>query len=324
SPVVADAPVAEALAQTADAVPAADSAQHLVPGTWHPPDEGDRRLVTVLFADVTGSTVMGERLDPEEITEIMNRGFDRLVAAVHPYGGTIGRFMGDGMLALFGAPEAHEDDPERAIRAALRMQASVVEYRDRVRRKWGVEYQIRVGINTGMVVASRVGGGGVRDYTVMGDTVNTAARLESAAPIGGVLVGPETYALTRPLFEFSEVEYKTLKGKAEPFPTYRVLGELAQPTFRRRTGGGEAPLLGRDRELAELLGWLEAEGPGVAAVVGEAGSGKSRLIAEARRADDARRSTRRWATARCFSYTQQSDYAALATLLPDLLTYHHR
>src|SRR5205823_730680 len=137
-------------------VPGAGPARHPAPGTRHPPDEGDRRLVTVLFADVTGSTVMGERLDPEEITEIMNRGFDRLVAAVHAYGGTIGRFMGDGMLALFGARVAHEHDPEQAISAAQRMQATVVEYREQVRRRWGVEYQIRVGINTGMVVASRV------------------------------------------------------------------------------------------------------------------------------------------------------------------------
>src|SRR5205823_1128025 len=197
-------------------------------------------------------TDMGERLDPEEVTEIMNRGFDRLLAEIAAYGGTIARLMGDGLLALFGAPEAHEDDPERAIRAALNMQAAVTPYREEVRRRWGVDYQVRIGINTGLVVASQVGGRAFREYTVMGDTVNTAARLESAAPPGGVRVRPETHRLTRHLFEFAEVEHLALKGKADPFPTYRVIRPLARPAPARGLGG-TAPLVGRDAELA----WLE-------------------------------------------------------------------
>ncbi len=302
--------------------------------------EGSRPLVTVLFADVVGSTTMGERLDPEDVTALMNAGYERLLPPITAFGGTVARLMGDGLLALFGAPTMHEDDPERAVRAALAMQAAAAAYRAEVRARFGLDYQIRIGINTGPVIAGHVGSRQYSEYTVMGDTVNTAARLESAAPVGGVRVGPETYRLTRHVVEYGPVEYLTLKGKAEPFPTYCVLAErTAPPESRRRLSSGGAPFLGRDAELARLTGWLLAlAGRGhaaptdpagveavsgargsVAAILGEAGLGKTRLIAEARRAAGAAGANLTWATTRCASFAQENDYGALATLLRELL-----
>src|SRR5262245_58353926 len=146
--------------------------------------EGERKLVTVLFADVVGSTAMGERLDPELVTEVMNGAFAFMNHAVDRYGGTVSRLMGDAVLAIFGAPSAHEDDAERAIRAGLEIQAAARDYAATIQRQYGVEFNVRVGIHTGLAVLDQVGDRIRAEYTAMGDTPNVAARMQSAATPG--------------------------------------------------------------------------------------------------------------------------------------------
>ena len=164
--------------------------------------EGERKLVTVLFADVVGSTAMGERLDPELITEVMNGAFKRMNQAVDRYGGTVSRLMGDAVLAIFGAPASHEDDPERAIRAGLEIVAAARDYAAEIDRQYGVDFQVRVGIHTGLAVLDRVGDRIRAEYTAMGDTPNVAARMQSAAAPGTVLVSADTHRLTQHAFDF--------------------------------------------------------------------------------------------------------------------------
>src|SRR5262245_4032106 len=159
--------------------------------------EGERKLVTVLFADVVGSTAMAERLDPEQVTDIMNGAFAFLNEAVAHYGGTVARLMGDAILAIFGAPVAHEDDAERAVRAGLEMQAAAAEYAGRVQRQFGVAFATRVGIHTGLAVLDFVGDRTRTEYTAIGDTPNVAARMQAAAAPGTVLVSADTHRLVR-------------------------------------------------------------------------------------------------------------------------------
>src|SRR5256884_9781954 len=161
--------------------------------SWMAELRDERRIVTALFADVAGSTALSERLDPEEAKLVIGGAISRAIHAVEAYGGTVTTLMGDGLLALFGAPVAHEDDPERAVRAGLDIMAAAREYADEVRRGWGVEgFAMRVGIHTGEVVAGRVGAGDRGEYSVVGDTVNTAARLKSPAGGDGILVSDVT------------------------------------------------------------------------------------------------------------------------------------
>ena len=162
----------------------------------------ERRLVTILFSDVKGSTAMAEELDPEEVMEIMDGAFDVLIEPVYRYEGTLARLMGDAVLAFFGAPISHEDDPERAIRAGLEIAAGARAYAEKLKAERGVEgFNVRVGINTGLVVVGEVGSDLRVEYTAMGEAINLAARMEQNAPPGHVLVSHETYRLVRGLFE---------------------------------------------------------------------------------------------------------------------------
>ncbi len=248
--------------------------------------EGERKYVTVLFADVVDSTGLGERLDPEQVAEIMNGAFAFLNASVKKYDGTIARLLGDAILAFFGAPVAHEDDAERAVRAGLDIQAAAREYAEEVRRNYGVDFKVRVGINTGLAVLAAVGDEIRTEYTAMGDTTNVAARLQSAAEAGTVLISADTYHLVKQLFEFKPRGATKIKGQSTPIETYEV---LAPKTVQGRVRGLEdvtSPLVGRDAEVQvlreKLKGLLAGQGA-VGAVVGEAGPGKSRLIAEVRK-----------------------------------------
>src|SRR5215210_1652107 len=155
--------------------------------------DGERKYVTVLFADVVDSTGLGERLDPEQVAEIMNGVFAFLNASVTNYDGTVARLLGDAIIAFFGAPVAHEDDAERAVRAGLDLQAAATEYAEVVRRDYGVDFGVRVGINTGLAVLAAMGGEIRTEYTAMGDTTNVAARLQAAAMPGTVLISASTY-----------------------------------------------------------------------------------------------------------------------------------
>src|SRR5215207_4822815 len=248
--------------------------------------EGERKYVTVLFADVVDSTGLGERLDPEQVAEIMNGAFAFLNASVKKYDGTIARLLGDAILAFFGAPVAHEDDAERAVLAGLDIQAAAREYAEEVRRTYGVDFQVRVGINTGLAVLAAVGDEIRTEYTAMGDTTNVAARLQSAAEPGSVLIGADTYHLVKQLFELKPRGATKVKGKSTPIETYEVLAPKTVPGRVRGLEGVTSPLVGRDADvqfMQENLEGLFAGQGAFVAVVGEAGLGKSRLIAEVRK-----------------------------------------
>src|SRR5437764_6692126 len=186
--------------------------------------EGERKLVTVLFADVVGSMAMGESLDPEQVTDIMNGAFAFLNAAVATYGGTVARLMGDAVLAFFGAPVAHEDDPERAVRAGLEIQEAAREYAQEVQRNYGFDFTVRVGINTGLAVLDMVGDQIRTEYTAMGDTTNLAARMQTAASPGTVLISADTYRLVKNLFDFNPRGGLAVKGKSAAAEAYEAVG----------------------------------------------------------------------------------------------------
>jgi class 3 adenylate cyclase/tetratricopeptide (TPR) repeat protein len=237
----------------------------------------------MLFCDVTGSTSAAEQLDPEDWAQIMNGAFEHLIAPVYRYEGTLARLMGDAILAFFGAPIAHEDDPQRAVRAGLEIIQSIAPYREEVRREWGLDFQVRVGINTGLVVVGEVGSDLRVEYTALGDAINTAARMESLAEPGTVRVAADTQRLIEPLFEFEDLGLTDVRGKAEPVRSYKALGAKAIPGRLRGIEGHSAPLIGRDSELSVLREALERLGQGsggIVCLIGEAGMGKSRLIDE--------------------------------------------
>jgi class 3 adenylate cyclase len=248
--------------------------------------QGERRTVTVLFCDVAGSTAMAEQLDPEEWAEIMNDAFGYLTGPVERYGGTVARLMGDAILAFFGAPTAHEDDPQRAVLAGLDILDGITPFREEIKDEYGLDFNVRVGINTGPVVVGEVGSDFAGEYTAMGDAVNVAARMEQTAQPGSVQVAENTQALTAPLFDFETLSSIEVKGKADPVATFRVLGSKAEPGRLRGIEGLSAPLVGRDEEfdtLSDVLSELR-EGRGqIVFMVGEPGLGKSRLIDELRR-----------------------------------------
>jgi class 3 adenylate cyclase/tetratricopeptide (TPR) repeat protein len=244
---------------------------------------GERRIVTMLFCDVKGSTSAAEKLDPEEWSEIINGAFEHMIAPVYRYEGTVARLMGDGILAFFGAPIAHEDDAVRALLAGLEIVSGTKDYHRRVRRRYGMEIDVRVGINTGRVVVGAVGSDLRLEYTALGDAINVAARMEQTATPGTVQIAEDTYRLVAPLFELEDLGGVAVKGKAEPVTTYRVLGRKAEPGRLRGIAGLESPHVGREDELSLLTNALDdlRHGRGrIVFVVGQAGLGKSRLIRE--------------------------------------------
>jgi class 3 adenylate cyclase/tetratricopeptide (TPR) repeat protein len=242
---------------------------------------GERRTVTMLFADIQGSTAAAEHLDPEEWAEIVNGAFEHLIAPVYRYEGTLARLQGDAILAFFGAPIAHEDDPIRAVHAGLEMLGSIRGYADDVRRRTDVPIAVRVGINTGLVVVGEVGSDLRVEYTALGDAINVAARMEQSADPGTVRITEHTASLLGDTFELTEIGPVEVKGRTDPVTALRVdavAAELAPDV-------GATPLLGRDREQRELHATLErliAGVGGVVTIVGEAGIGKSRLLAAMR------------------------------------------
>ena len=237
----------------------------------------ERRIVTAMFADVVGSTALSERLDPEEAKLVIGEAVGRAVTAVETYGGTIGALAGDGLLALFGAPIAHEDDPERAVRAALDIIASIREYAEEVRRGFNLDFSMRVGIHTGEVVVGKVGAGSRVEYSAMGDTVNSTARLQAAAAPAGVLVSDATRRQVQPLFDWGPPVTLELKGKSTAMVAYSVLSPI-EGTGTRTVVEPTAPMVGRDGELAvglELIERLDTGSGGVFFIIGEPGIGKS-------------------------------------------------
>ena len=249
--------------------------------------EHERRLVTILFTDVKGSTALAEKLDPEEWSEIMNGAYDFLVTPIYDHEGTLAQLLGDGLLAFFGAPLAHEDDPERAIRAGLDITSGMRSYAAKLQRQRGIPaFHVRVGINTGPVVIGEMGTDLRVAYTAMGDAINLAARMEQNAPLDSILITHDTYRHVRGVFDVLPQEPLHVKGKAEPVQTYLV--QQAKPrAFRKPTRGVEGietRMIGRDAELSRLQDAfytaIEDRELQMVTVVGEAGVGKSRLLHE--------------------------------------------
>jgi class 3 adenylate cyclase len=282
---------------------------------------GERRIVTMLFSDVKGSTPMAERLDPEEYAEIMDGAFDVLIGPITRYEGALARLMGDGILAFFGAPIAHEDDAERACRAGLEIIEGAREYAVRLEEERAIAgFNVRVGIHTGLVVVGEVGSDLRVEYTAMGDAVNLASRMETAAEPGTVLITEDTQRLIAPLFETEALRPMEVRGKTEPVPVHRVLALRAVVGKPRGIAGLESPLVGREAEfraLQEALERLQAGVGSIVTVVGDAGIGKSRLVAELRKA--APPLGLRWIEGRCRSYGGSIAYLPWLDMLHGLL-----
>lgn len=213
---------------------------------------GERRVVTMLFCDVQGSTAAAGALDPEDWAEIINGAFEHLIAPVYKYEGTLARLMGDAILAFFGAPIAHEDDPQRAVLAGLEILESVKPYAEEIKRKWGIDLAVRVGINTGLVVVGEVGSDLRVEYSALGDAINIAARMEQTAAPNTFQITGETQRLIAPFFDFTDLGGVSVKGKEEPVQSYRVNQVIAEVGQLRGIAGLDSPLIGRADEMRTL------------------------------------------------------------------------
>lgn len=247
----------------------------------------ERRVVTILFSDIKGSTALAAHLDPEELLEILNGAFEFLISPIYRYEGTLAHLLGDAILAFFGAPIAHEDDPERACRAALEIVTGARRYAERLEQERGIRgFNVRVGINTGLVVVGEVGTDLRVNYTAVGETINLAARMEQNAPAGGILITHNTYRHVQNLCDVTAQEPLLVKGLPDPVQTYLVRGIRPRGfgAGRRGVEGVETRMIGRDAELLSLKNALAdaiaEQETRVVTVMGEAGVGKSRLIYE--------------------------------------------
>jgi class 3 adenylate cyclase len=244
--------------------------------------EGERKQVTVLFADLKGSMELLADRDPEEARKILDPVIERMMEAVHRYEGTVNQVMGDGVMALFGAPLAHEDHAVRACYAALRMQEAVKSYAEEARRAHGVNVQIRVGLNSGEVVVRAIGSDLRIDYTAVGQTTHLAARMEQLASPGSILLAPSTLNLVEGFVAVRSLGAVPVKGLAEPVEVHEVAGMgPARTRLQAAASRGLVRFVGRDDELEHLRRALQRAGAGhgqVAAIVGAAGVGKSRLV----------------------------------------------
>ena len=213
--------------------------------------QGERKYVTVLFSDLSGYTAMSERLDPEDLKEITTRIFGEVAKVIGKYEGFVEKYAGDAVMAIFGVPEAHEDDPTRAIRAALEIHDVVDKISPEVEAKIGQPLAMHTGINSGLVVTGEVNlEKGI--HGVAGDTINVAARLSSAAEANNILVGKRTYGRAEGHFTFKEMSPVKVKGKEEPVQNYKVISLREKPVSLHRVSGLKADLIGREVELAEL------------------------------------------------------------------------
>jgi len=282
----------------------------------------ERRKITVLFADIANSTAIAERLDAEDWTAIVGEAFGLMNRTIERYGGTVARLMGDGVLAFFGAPVAHEDDPERAVRCGLDMVRAIDDLGAKHRAQTVTDLRVRVGINTGPVVVGVVGTEKAHEYTAMGDAVNVAARMQSHAEPGGVLITAATHRFLAALVDARDVGHLELKGKTDAVQAFAVAGLKAGAVSARGLGGVRAPMIGRDDELArlrELFAVARAGQGRVASVLGEPGIGKTRLLGELR-SEVARSDPKaRWLEGRCLSYGQALPYHLVVDLVRSLI-----
>lgn len=284
--------------------------------------KGERKQVTVMFADISGFTALSEKLDPEEVRSLINACFERLGEVIDRYDGHIDKFIGDEIMALFGAPIAHENDPERALRAALDMMETLAKFNAEHAHQILKPLALHFGVNSGLVIAGGIGTSQRQDYSVIGDTVNLASRLEALSEAGEILVGEDTCRRARALFEFEALKPVRVKGKEHPVRAYRLLKTKAVSKGQGRgIEGLYSPLVGRDNELARLNEALVAcnKGQGgVVSIIGEAGLGKSRLIAELRLMH-ALGDQPEWAAGRALSYGESASYLVARDVLRSLL-----
>jgi len=280
-PVTAAAP-----ARVPDLQPLAYTPTHLAEKILHAKSalEGERKQVTILFADLKGSMELLAERDPEEARQLLDPVLERMMASVHRYEGTVNQVMGDGIMALFGAPLAHEDHAVRACYAALGMQEAIRQYSEEVRRSHGVEVQIRVGLNSGEVVVRAIGSDLHMDYSAIGQTTHLAARMEQLAPPGSIRVTAETQRLAEGFVQVTPLGLVPVKGLEEPVTIFELVGATA---VRRRlhatAARGLTRFVGRQTELDVLRQALARAGASqgqVVAIVGEPGVGKSRLVYE--------------------------------------------
>ena len=246
--------------------------------------EGERKLVTVLFADVANYTSISEKLDPEEIHQIMDGCFKILMDEIHKYEGTINQFAGDGVMSLFGAPVAHEDHAQRACHSALSIQTFIGNYGEKMKKDYGVDFKLRIGLNSGPVVVGSIGDDLRMDYTAVGDTTNLASRLESMASPGTSMVSGHTHKLARDFFEFESLGKVEVKGKKEPQEIFELInvGEV-QTRIGASVAKGLTRFVARKNSMAALMDAYDKARSGsgqVVGVVGDAGVGKSRLLLE--------------------------------------------
>src|SRR5438477_6402375 len=276
---------------------------------------GERKQVTVLFVDVSGFTSLSERLDPEDVHRLMSRAFDLMLAEVHRYEGTVNQFLGDGIMALFGAPIAHEDHARRAVHAALGVARVLHGYAQELASR-GVTFRTRQGLNTGLVVVGAIGGDLRMDYTAIGDTTNVAARLQQAAEPGRVTMSDATHRLVRGYFETRPIGEIHLKGRDEPVAAWEaVTAREPRTRLEVETDRGLTPFVGRERELSLLLESFDDARGGrgrVAFVVGEPGIGKSRLLLELRRRVD---DSAVWQEGHCLAFGRAMVFHPLVDLV---------
>jgi class 3 adenylate cyclase/tetratricopeptide (TPR) repeat protein len=270
-----------------------------------------RKVVSIVFADVTGSTRLGERLDPEALRRVMGRYFDAMAEVIERHGGTVEKFIGDAVMAVFGIPRLHEDDPLRAVRAAGEMRQALANLNEALEREHDVGFTARIGVNTGEVVA---GDGASGQRLVTGDAVNVAARLEQAAAPGEILLGETTYRLVKDAVEVEPVEPLELKGKTDRVPAFRLVDIRTEAAGHERHL--DSPMVGRDKELDMLAGALDRalteRTSHLFTLLGPAGVGKSRLVAEFLNGPAARATRLR---GRCLSYGEGITFYPLAEVI---------
>lgn len=303
------------------------------------PFSGERRLVTALFADIVGSTALAAEMDPEQYRDIVTAAHERVSRAVYRYEGTIAQLLGDGVLAFFGAPLAHEDDAERAVRAALEIQDSISAYASQLKQRgYAFDFSMRIGLNTGTVVVGDIGNDLHTEYLAVGDAINLAARMEQTAEPGAVQISGHTHKFVAHVFEFEDLGLLEVKGKSEGIHAFRVLKVKTDADQGRGIEGLDSPLVGRELEMEQLQALVSElrQGRGqIVSVMGDAGLGKSRLVTELRKslaaagvlANDLKKDESgddseariHWFEGRSYSYESTTPYAPFVDLLKDCL-----
>jgi class 3 adenylate cyclase/tetratricopeptide (TPR) repeat protein len=279
--------------------------------------EGERKQVTVLFCDIVESSGLAERLGPESMHELLDQALRLMAEAVHRYEGSVNQFLGDGLMALFGAPLALEEHALRAVQAAMAIRETISGYSEQLRRDNGLELRLRMGLNTGLVVVGRIGDDLRMDYTAVGDTTNLAARMETVAEPGAIVITASTQRLVEGYVRSESLGAVHVKGRSDPISAYRVIGrKRAQSRMELSAERGLTRLVGRERELGLLHDRMARARDGhgqVVAVIGEPGIGKSRIIYEFRRSLENERVT--WLEGHCLGYGQGTPYLPLLGIL---------